>query len=369
MSSASLRQTVATDAPETVRLRTQLREITEHAARNERVAARFQERELTLLGAETLGALMRELTTGLRSAFGLALVRLVLEDPEARLKHLLDEAAGDDDLDLVLVPALAGSCWEPLLAEPLRPRLSGYDPGLHAPVCPPGAGVASVAVLPLVGAGRLLGLLCLGSGDPARYDRSLGTEFLGRLGVIAAVCLENAVNRERLVRLGLTDALTGLHNRRYLEERMAAEVARCRRHGEPLGVLFADVDHFKRVNDTWGHPAGDAVLQALAGHLRASLRASDIAVRWGGEELAVLLPRTALAEAVLIAERLRQDLRRLEVRVARRKSIRVTVSIGVSCLSPEQLGGENPAGALLADADQALYRAKGAGRDRVEAGG
>jgi diguanylate cyclase (GGDEF)-like protein len=164
---------------------------------------------------------------------------------------------------------------------------------------------------------------------------------------------------------GLTDALTGLYNRRYLTRRLEEELARAQRYAQPLSCLFVDVDHFKRVNDTFGHAAGDEVLRELAARLRCHLRSSDIAVRYGGEEFALLLPQTAAREAARIAERICANVRSESV-ATRAGPTPVTVSIGVAQARPE-LGQRREAvgAALLAAADAALYQAKEKGRDCV----
>ncbi len=156
--------------------------------------------------------------------------------------------------------------------------------------------------------------------------------------------------------LSRIDPLTGLFNRRYFEERMKVEFARCQRYQSTLCCLMIDIDHFKRVNDTRGHAAGDAALKELAHCLRATLREVDLLARFGGEEFVALLPATRQAEGLAAAERVR--------RAVASTPIGITVSIGVSSFpGPETTDPE----ALLRAADRALYRAKGAGRNRVEA--
>lgn len=168
-----------------------------------------------------------------------------------------------------------------------------------------------------------------------------------------------------------TDALTGLPNRRALETHLAAAVATAMARGAPLSVALLDVDHFKRVNDTYGHATGDAVLVALAACLRGALRPSDFLARLGGEELCLVLPATDLGAAVRVVERLRarvgaaplvvQDTSPMAVEEA--TEVAVTVSAGVAAV---RLGQEDTAAPALARADEALYAAKKAGRDRVE---
>ena len=158
------------------------------------------------------------------------------------------------------------------------------------------------------------------------------------------------------------DGLTGLYNRRAVLERLDQEMARARREGAELSVLLLDVDHFKRVNDQYGHQAGDEVLRELAARLGSVLRTYDAFGRYGGEELIAILPGCGNAASVLVAERMRSAAASSPIET-RTGAVAVTVSIGAaSCRS-----GQTDAAAIIARADAALYRAKNGGRNRVEA--
>jgi diguanylate cyclase (GGDEF)-like protein len=175
--------------------------------------------------------------------------------------------------------------------------------------------------------------------------------------------LEIALRRAvaELARLSRTDALTGLPNRRHFVESLEREFQRSSRYGSSLGLLVFDIDHFKRVNDTWGHLAGDKVLRDVAGILAYGLRQSDIAARFGGEEFAVLLPETDLEGATLVAERYRLDIAARQFQVDS-TSLQLTVSIGIAALPRTKA---DDATEFLRRADAALYQAKEAGRNRV----
>ena len=157
--------------------------------------------------------------------------------------------------------------------------------------------------------------------------------------------------------LVMHDPLTGLFNRRSLEEHAAREIAHCRRHGVPLSAIVFDIDHFKRINDTRGHLAGDEVIRAVARRVAMELRASDIAFRLGGEEFLLLLPSTAANGAATLAERLRAGLASTPLEAL---GAPVTASFGVAELGPGETWND-----ALRRADQAMYRAKREGRDRV----
>lgn len=158
------------------------------------------------------------------------------------------------------------------------------------------------------------------------------------------------------------DIVTGLHNRRWLAESFPRVLHRCEEDGLPVCLVMADLDHFKRYNDAYGHLVGDKVLRAVARHLAEGLRAQDLIARYGGEEFAILLPESGLGDSIMVAERLRAKVAELQVEVGDDgKLVAATISCGVASPRP---GGDLER--LIADADSALYRAKENGRNRVE---
>lgn len=345
-------------------LRKLLESLSRDAAHNQRVLRHFQERELALLGAGNLIRLLEQMTRGMRRSFTLDSVKLKLLDPFQVLHDLL--AVHDDDQNGVLHDielCTDVSATRARFAGATTPWLGRWDDAQHEALFGWRIG-GSVALLPLRHAEGLAGFLCLGSRDPRRFQTGQATDFLGHLASTAAVCLENAVNRERLRIAGLTDSLTGLYNRRHLQHRLTQEVTRAQRYGQTLSCLFVDADNFKRINDRYGHAVGDQALVALAQRLRARLRASDLPTRYGGEEFAVLLPETDLSNALLLAEQIRAEIGATTVTLETGEQIVMTVSIGVAELDPlDQRPGAGDA--LLRAADGAVYRAKAAGRDRV----
>jgi two-component system cell cycle response regulator len=158
------------------------------------------------------------------------------------------------------------------------------------------------------------------------------------------------------MRLATTDAVTGLYNRHYMTHHLQSLVSRSRAAGRALSLMLIDIDYFKRVNDTFGHAAGDRALRAVADRIASNVRGVDLSGRYGGEEFVVVMPETDLGSATIAAERLRAAIAETPA-----NDIPVTVSIGVAELGPEDDGGDQ----LLARADQALYAAKGTGRNRV----
>jgi diguanylate cyclase (GGDEF)-like protein len=174
--------------------------------------------------------------------------------------------------------------------------------------------------------------------------------------------LDLVVRNRVLSEVSSRDALTGLYNRWYVIEKLESEINRSVRHGSPMSLLMLDIDHFKRINDTYGHAAGDQVLQAVGKLLRDSCRVYDVPGRYGGEEFCILLPETRLGNTSTVAERIRGRLEATELQCGDAKTV-VTASIGVAAL--DGADALSPA-SLLERADRALYAAKHRGRNRVE---
>jgi len=223
----------------------------------------------------------------------------------------------------------------------------------------------SYVCIPMQVQGEVLGVLHVACPrNPARsrdglpeFRRQLGE----RLAEHIALALQNLETRESLRTQSIRDSLTGLYNRRFLEERLAEEVSRAQRKERPLGLILLDLDHFKRLNDTSGHDAGDAYLRGLGTFVQDQFRESDVVCRYGGEEFVVILPEAGLADTRQRAENLRALVRGLRVPYRDRELDPLTVSLGVASYP---MHGATPA-ELLKAADEALYRAKNEGRDRA----
>lgn len=186
-----------------------------------------------------------------------------------------------------------------------------------------------------------------------------------RLRAVERENLDLTMKNRALADLSSRDSLTGLYNRWYVLDKIEEELNRAWRHGTPLGLLMIDIDHFKNVNDSWGHPMGDQVLQAVGQVLRDSCRVYDVPGRFGGEEFCLMLPETKLDNSMPVAERIRRRVEATPFTVGS-GLVKVTASVGVAgldCIPDEGLFG---ASSLIERADRALYAAKERGRNRVE---
>ena len=240
------------------------------------------------------------------------------------------------------------------------PVMDGYETVQALKADPLTADVPVVFLTGRAGPDDVVRALRLGGHDYLRKPPE-PAELLARVNAalrVKALQDELRARAAELDRVSRTDHLTGLYNRRHVEEHLRMLGSGARRHGKPLTVLVIDVDHFKDVNDTLGHTAGDEVLQEVADRLQATLRAEDVLGRWGGEEFLLVLPDTGAAAAISLGERLRELVRSAPVSSSKGD---VTVTISVGGASAESPGEHD----LVLLADQQLYAAKDAGRDRV----
>lgn len=256
---------------------------------------------------------------------------------------------------IVLLAALDGGSHSPM-------ALLLVLPMMFAALAYPVPAAVGVAVAMIIGQ-LVIGVSGLSGVDPRPGGLLVEGAILLMVGIMGVRIARNHGHNlerlrelaERLTRLARVDALTGCLNYRGFRDRLETEIARARRTGRPVALLHADLDHFKQVNDGLGHPVGDQVLGNIGEVLEGIARRADVVARIGGEEFAVLLPETTLADAERIAERVRVTVRGLD------EPAQVTVSVGVSAL-PEVA---DTAQQLVSTADRALYAAKGSGRDRV----
>lgn len=225
-------------------------------------------------------------------------------------------------------------------------------------------GVFFLVIIPLISGGTVLGYLLLGNRQERVFDLELAS-VLSLIGNNVSLVFDKIRLFKEMERLSITDALTGLFNRRYFYEALDKEIERVKRYGTKFSIVLIDIDDFKRVNDEYGHLAGDRVLQALAGILKRILRKVDVIARYGGEEFILLLPNTGKEEASVIANRIREEISRTTFECPSEKGRRVicpiTISGGVTTC-PDDFSDPDR---LLSAADKAMYEAKALGKNRI----
>lgn len=347
-----------------------------------RETARREKSEASLSEANTkLGISLAELSHYSESARSVALLgellqtcrntREALAIAGKHLTHLLPDMSGTIGLfnearDQIEICQTFGNgpfvetfapddCWSLR-----RGRRHVSSPGSTEPSCGHGDAAKTFLCLPMMAQGETLGVLSVGTaraGDFSLAEHRTMQTITEQL----SLALANLRLQETLRNQSLRDALTGLFNRRYLDDALAREIGRARRNTIPLSVIMIDLDHFKRFNDTNGHEGGDALLAEFGQSLSRVVRGEDIACRYGGEEFAVILPGADLAAAIQRAEELRAAVTRMSVKLRGATLARVTASLGVAALHDHGKTGPD----LLKAADEALYEAKKEGRNRV----
>ncbi len=332
---------------------------------------RFQVFEMRLLNLNSLAEMIDHILGDAKSFFDLDIISFCLIDEKGEIKGYLNDDGYDyrniSGLiileDKVLFKSTLGLSPRPYLGAYKQASCSGFFPELKR-------NPLSVAILPLTRRGKYLGSLNLGSYMPNRFIGDLATDFIDHMVSVVSVCLENNLNFETMRRTSLVDTLTGVNNRRFLEQRIGEELDRSQRNEDPLSCLFLDIDHFKLVNDTYGHQAGDHVLSLVASMIKKQLRSNDVLARYGGEEFVALLSNIDDTWVGDIAERIRLSIKELSI-TYNEKDINVTISIGSSTYHPSTspiISTAELSAHLIESADKALYEAKHNGRDRVAKG-
>jgi len=349
-------------------LRSRLDDILEHAHRNQNIMERHQKFELQIIGASHFRELIISIFSSLAETSELDMVSLILLDPRQDLQQMLTDLR----INLREFPHMLFVRSEREMQTPCvnsqKPVLGPYQRHLYEQFFRSySEKPASVALIPLMRQGRLIGYLNLGSFSAERFLSTMATDFIQRLGSIIAICLENVINNERLTYIGLTDPLTNVSNRRYVEQRTLEEIGRARRQGYGIACMYLDIDFFKKINDQHGHQGGDDVLCEVARRIKAELRLSDTLGRFGGEEFVVLLINANLQDAMMVAERIRRSIADKAFALSEGGSCHSSISIGLTTVSEKQNHGDEVivAREMISRADRALYDAKRSGRNLV----
>lgn len=344
-----------------------LQKAADEVAHNEATLSRFFATELRLLACSRLSELVQLLLTDFKVTFHLNAVSLLLFDPEEIAAELLGDISTSPCAFVKLEPNQS-------LLQQLYPdkelRAGHISSQVRQLIFPHTADISSAVMLPLIRHNCLIGGLHLGSDDPARYTLDYRYDYLGHLASVTSVCIENCISQENLQRLSVIDTLTKTHNRRSLDQELIRETARANRNGEPLSCILLDLDHFKQINDTYGHQSGDRVLRGTGELLQHLQRKTDIVARYGGEEFAILLPGCPPEQTVGIAESLRAQLARQVFCSVTGETFQVTASLGLATYWPaghlDKDSQKIQAEKLIQRADQALYQAKHNGRNQVQ---
>jgi diguanylate cyclase (GGDEF)-like protein len=354
------------------RLGKNLRDLLFRIENNQKIQAHFHAYEAKIFQSARLPALLDTLLLESLSHFHLDSVSLLLNDRDHSRRTLI-EHLGISGYEGHLRFFHHASVLDSLFASPPVVRLGELESPEAFKLFPGEKEIRSCAMLPLLRHQHLMGSIHFGSADSQRFVAGMSVDFLQHLAMIIAVCLENAFGVEFLRQQSLVDVLTQIFNRRSFEHELERELSRSARRGHPLSCLFIDIDHFKKINDAYGHPAGDECLRQMTRQVSKMLRKTDIFARYGGEEFVILLPEETLEHARLTAERIRASIGEMVIKAQDGKTFQATLSIGVavhdfSCdrETPGDRHGLHTRGEqLIAQADHAMYEAKRAGRNRV----
>ncbi len=339
---------------------------------NNQILKRFQSFEKILLNINSLAEMIEHILGDAKSLFNLDIISLCLIDENSEISTFLRDDGYDylntdglillDDNEL-LKTTFGLSSPRPFLGAYKQSNCTEFFPKLERKPL-------SIAIIPLYRRGKYLGSLNLGSYSSNRFISDMATDFIEHMVSVVSICLENNLNFEMMRRTSHIDTLTGVNNRRFLEQRIGEELDRSQRSNEPLSCLFLDIDHFKSINDTYGHQAGDYVLSSIASLIKKQLRNNDVLARYGGEEFVALLSNINEIQGKEIAERIRLCTKE-QLMTFKGTQMQVTISIGLSTYLSSRaptLSTNDIASQLISSADKALYCAKDNGRDGVEIG-
>ena len=348
-------------------LRKTLRAYVSNAQLNEEKLQRFHQQELQFITAIGLQELIKVIHSDYKDNFRLDHVSLLLIDEDHAVRHILKNLQLDPDrLSIYFSKEAIDASQFP---QDLHPLLGGFNNDIINNFFPSETNnsLSSAAVVPLKRGEKIIGTLNIASKDATRFITGAATDFLNRLGCILAVCIENAINHEKIKLLGLIDPLTGVHNRRYFEQRLHEEIDNSLRQNTELGLLIIDLDYFKNINDTCGHPTGDLILQKVSALIRNQLRFGDVLARYGGEEFVVIISKSNQQTVHEVAERIRLSLPEHTEFNQMNLPQTVSASIGLCMLPQNPIASSvtSIAGHLLKRADEALYQSKKNGRNQT----
>lgn len=370
MAGSSVKSFMSQLQSENAKLKKLVRSLLSRIKDNHHIDRHFEGFEFKLLNANRLADVLNLLMQETLSYFELEDIGLILVDPDYSIRELfqhLNQQDYSNRLQLRHNDDFALSLYSGNRVR-YEVTLGQLDTLAMSRLFPNSKQLGSAALLPLIRNKKLIGSLHLGSGSPDRFTADKAVDFMEHLASICAVCLDNSLAHEHLRRQSRIDMLTQVSNRMNFEAEFTKELERSSRSDDPLSCLFVDVDHFKSINDKFGHQRGDACLKEVAAAIKPQLRKTDLLARYGGEEFVAVLHRCESSEAHIIAERIRAAVAGLQIQTDSVTKIQPTVSIGLTSWVPigertmdlQRLGQQ-----LLSCADEAMYTAKENGRNRV----
>ena len=341
---------------ENQQLKKQLDLLLQNARENQQKQQRFEQFEFKLMSAESFEAILHCLENDFPRVFNYDVSSLLLINKHFSLSDLLANVSFNRSEKKFLRVLNFPVEWERLDKLSSTIYAGRYSSTQHHWLLASNE-VKSIAVLPLIRRGQKIGVFCCATCDEHRFEPDQANDFFVRLAFVIGVCIENALNRDKLKLRGLTDPLTKVRNRRFFDQRLIDEINRQQRTQAPLSCILFDIDHFKKVNDTYGHLMGDEVLIEVARRIQKVLRTHEILARYGGEEFAVLMPDTSNEAATFVAQRLISAINRSQYPINAETILNITVSAGLATLPAGKYHdmAELLSSKLIANADKALY--------------
>jgi len=339
------------------------------AENNDVILKKFQAFELELMNSSSLNNLLELLLKESLLDLSLETATLTLVDPEYEIQRHLEQSGSEFSNCPELNFVATSEELEKMYKHKLFPIFESYNDDAHHLLFSTEIKKPDAAwLLPISRNHHLIGSFNIGKQSGENSQESSATDFLHHLAAVISASLEISINRKRLKYLGLMDPLTGVNNRRFFDQRLVEEVTSVIRANAEISCLFIDVDHFKKINDNYGHQAGDEILKEVARIIRELVRSTDVVARYGGEEFTVLLSHKGKQKASEIAERIRKTIEERIFTVPQHGNITVTTSIGINSLDTTGYDGnvDDIARLFVEGADRALYQAKDNGRNRIE---
>ena len=339
------------------------------AVDNDVTLKKFQAFELELMNASSLNNLLELLLKESLLELGWETVTLTLVDPEYEIQRHLERSGNEFSECPELNFIDTNEELENIYKQKLFPIFESYNDDAHHLLFSSETKKPDATwLLPLSRNHNLTGSYNIGKQLGNHPQENCATDFLQHLAAVISASLEISISRERLKTLGLMDPLTGVNNRRFFDQRLIEEVTSVIRANAEISCLFIDIDHFKKINDNYGHQIGDKVLKNVAQIIRELVRSTDVVARYGGEEFTVLLSHKGKQKASEIAERIRETIEKCIFMGSQKEKIAITTSIGINTLNIDEHKGDidDITTLFVERADRALYHAKNNGRNRVE---